>query len=284
MGGCNDPGAFYLKMMREDYAKFLETAVAAAREAGKLALGMQGALKDIRFKGEKDLVTEADYLCDDTIRGILAAAHPDHNIITEEAAGISRGSEYTWFVDPIDGTVNYSRGFPLWGVSVGLQRSGSPVAGAIFLPALGEMFTATLGGGAFLNGKPIRTSAVSELNRAIISHGDFNVGTTEEERRLVNEKTLMARSRSAASLQRVKCLGSAVLECAFVAAGRMEAYCMLSMKPWDVAVGGLLVAEAGGKATRLDGGPFAIEGQDALFSNGLLHAQVLAVLRPEFGA
>ncbi len=265
--------------MRQDYSGFLATAVAAVREAGQLALSMQGRLKDVHFKGEKDVVTEADFACDALIRKALAAAYPTHNIITEEEAALQQGSEYTWFVDPVDGTVNYSRGFPLWGVSVGLRRGDQVVAGAIYLPALEELYSATLGGGAFLNDKPIRTSAVANLKEAIISHGDFNIGNTESERAEMNSRNLSSRMRAAAAMQRVKCMGSAVLEGAFVAAGRMEAYCMLAMKPWDVAVVGLLVTEAGGKASRLDGGPFSIEGPDALFSNGRLHEELLKVLR-----
>lgn len=267
--------------MRQDYSGFLATAVGAVREAGRLALSMQGRLKDIHFKGEKDVVTEADFACDDAIRKALTSAYPAHNIVTEEEAAIEHGSEYTWFVDPVDGTVNYSRGFPLWGVSVGLRQGDSVVAGAIYLPALDELYSATLGGGAFLNDRPIRTSAVVDLQEAIISHGDFNIGNTESERLEMNAKNLSARVRTAAALQRVKCMGSAVLEGAFVAAGRMEAYCMLAMKPWDVAVAGLLVTEAGGKVTRLDGGPFSIEGPDVLFSNGHLHEELLKVLRLE---
>jgi myo-inositol-1(or 4)-monophosphatase len=259
-------------------APFLATAVDAARAAGRLALSMQHTLKDIRFKGEKDVVTEADLACDEAIRKILTTAHPDHDVVTEEADALRRGSDYTWFVDPIDGTINFSRSFPLWGISVGLRHGADMAAGAIYLPATDEMFTATRGGGAFLNGRPIHVSAVTQLDQAILSHGDFNVGNTPEERRTMNERLLTARSKAAGALQRVKCLGSAVVEGSFVASGRMEAYCMMAMKPWDVAVGSLLVTEAGGKVTRPDGSPFTVEGPDALFSNGILHAQVIEAL------
>ena len=214
----------------QDLNAYLQLAVDSVQEAGGLALGMQANLKDVHFKGDKDVVTEADLACDAAIRRRLAAAYPQHNLVTEEAGPVAQGSEFTWYVDPVDGTVNYSRGFPLWGVSVGLRRGGSMVAGAVFLPALDELYTATLGGGAFLNGRPLRASAVSRLDDAVISHGDFNVGT-EPERGDLNRRNFQARDRTAAAVQRVKCLGSAVLEGAFVAAGRMEAYCMVTMKP-----------------------------------------------------
>lgn len=265
--------------MRDKYGQFLGAAIKAAEEAGGMARSMQHALKDIRFKGEKDVVTEADMMCDAAIRKSLSAAYPDHNIITEEEKALAQGSEYTWYVDPIDGTVNYSRGFPLWGVSIGLRRGDAMVAGCIWLPALEEMYTTTLGGGAYLNGKAVRVSGVTELQAAIISHGDFNIGDTEAQRKEMNERNLQSRIRAAAALQRVKCMGSAVVEGAFVAAGRMEAYCMMAMKPWDVAVASLLVTESGGAVSHLDGAAFSIDGPDALFSNGLLHDPILKVLR-----
>ncbi len=269
-----------------DLAPFLETAVAAVTEAGRMARSMQSELRDVRLKGPKDVVTEADFACDAAIRGLLTRAHPDHDVITEEDAPLQRGGKWTWFVDPIDGTVNYSRGFALWGVSVGLRRDDAPggpamACGAIYLPVLDELYTAVRGGGAFLNGSPIRVSAVGRLEDAIISHGDFNVGSTPELRRELNRRSLSGRMRVASAVQRIKCLGSAVVEGSLVAAGRMEGYCMLAMKPWDVAVSSLLVAEAGGTVTRVDGSPFDVEGPDALFSNRTLHGELVELLRED---
>ncbi len=265
--------------MRDKYGEFLGAAIKASEEAGGIARSLQHTLRDIRYKGEKDVVTEADFACDAAIRKNLSAAYPQHNIVTEEADMVDHGSEFTWYVDPIDGTVNYSRGFPLWGVAIGLKRKDAMVAGCIWLPALEEMYTATLGGGAYLNGKKIQVSAVTELHQAVISHGDFNVGHTDEMRKELNARNLESRGRAAAALQRVKCLGSAVVESAFVAAGRMEAYCMLAMHPWDVAVGCLLVAEAGGRVTHVDGKAFDIDGPNALFTNGILHEPILKILQ-----
>jgi myo-inositol-1(or 4)-monophosphatase len=264
--------------MQNNYSEFLATAVDTVKAAGQLALSMQTRLKDIHFKGEKDIVTEADFACDAAIRKALTMAYPSHNLITEEAAALQLGSEFTWFVDPIDGTVNYSRGFPLWGVSAGLRQGDEMIAGAIYLPALDEMYSVSLGGGAFLNGQAIHTSSVMNLHEAIISHGDFNIGSTDDEREQFNSRNLLARGRTATAVQRIKCMGSAVLEGAFVAAGRMEAYCMLAMKPWDVAVAGLLVTEAGGKVSQLNGDTYAVEGPDVLFSNGHLHMDLLKIL------
>lgn len=289
-------GSFYLKDMSPaatgapDFAPYLQTAVDAVLEAGRMARSMQSGLKEIRLKGHKDIVTEADLACDAAIREILTRAHPDHDLITEEGAALNRSGpqtgKWTWFVDPIDGTVNYSRGFALWGVSVGLRHdsaAGGPamVAGAIYLPVLDELYTVSLRGGAFLNGLPISVSAVDRLEDAIISHGDFNIGSTPEQRQDLNRRSLSGRLRTASAVQRVKCLGSAVVESSLVAAGRMEAYCMLAMKPWDVAVGSLLVTEAGGKVSSADGGPFDVEGRDALFSNSALHQPLVQLLRED---
>ncbi len=264
--------------MKNDFKEFITVAEATVREAGLLALSLQGKLKDIQFKGEKDIVTEADFASDVLIRKLLTAAFPSHNIITEEEAAIDHGSEFTWYVDPIDGTVNYSRGMPLWGVSAGLRQGKEIIAGAIYLPALNEMYTTTLGGGAFLNGNKIKVSSVIKMEDAIVSHGDFNIGSDDEERKALNSRNLSARAHTAASVQRVKCMGSAVLEGAFVAAGRLDAYCMLAMKPWDVAVAGLLVTEAGGRVSQLDGSLYDIEVPDVLFTNGILHQGLLKLL------
>jgi myo-inositol-1(or 4)-monophosphatase len=258
---------------------FLQTAVDSVRAAGEVALRRQHSLGAVRYKGKKDLVTEADLECDRLIRDRLQAAFPDHDMITEEEAALKQGSDYCWYVDPIDGTINYSHQIPLWGVSVGLARKGKVLCGAIYLPALGELYTAVAGGGAFLNGEPIRVSPCADLMTAIVSHGDFNVSADDAERERLNGENFWSRMRTVASVQRVKCLGSAAVEGAFVAAGRLDGYWMVYFKPWDVAVTTLLVAEAGGKVTDLQGNPWTLESGTALFSNGALHSSLLAALQ-----
>ncbi len=264
--------------MSQDTAKFLDVATSAAREAGLAALKLQKNLHDIRYKGAKDLVTEADLMSDKLVRERLSTAFPDHNLITEEGADAVHGSRYTWHVDPIDGTINYSRRFPLWGVSIGLAEDNDMLCGAIYLPATDEMFTAVRGQGAFLNGERIHVSPVTDLSQAIISHGDFNVGADEAARRIINEANFLARMNTVSSVQRVKCLGSAVIEGAYVASGRMEGYCMVILNSWDVAVTTLLVTEAGGKVTTLTGEPWNLTHRNALFTNGHLHDALVASL------
>jgi myo-inositol-1(or 4)-monophosphatase len=264
--------------MTFSYSQALETAIDAAKKAGKHAFEMQSRLKDIRYKGAKDLVTEADMQCDHLIRELLVRQFPDHNLVTEELGQTTKGSEYTWFVDPIDGTINYSRGMPLWGVSVGLAKGDEPVCGAIYLPATNELFTAIHGEGAFLNGSRIQVSSAADLSQVILSHGDFNVGADEKARKAVNEANFLARMGTVSSVQRVKCLGSAIVEGAYVASGRMEGYCMVILNSWDVAVSTLLVREAGGMVTTLSGEHFQLKHRNALFSNGKLHRDLLTSL------
>ena len=251
--------------------KFLQTALDSAREAGQVALLRQKHLGPARLKGLKDLVTEADLECDHLIRDRLEAAFPDHDIVTEEQGALRKGSDYCWYVDPIDGTVNYAHQMPLWGVSIGLSHKGKMLCGAICLPALGETYTVQAGGGAFLNGEPIHVSACTDPGQAILSHGDFNVGKDAEDSLRLNGENFRAHMRFAPLVQRIKCLGSAAVEGVFIAAGRLDGYWMTKLHPWDVAVTTLLVAEAGGRVTNLRGDPWNLEMRTALFSNGLLH-------------
>ena len=257
---------------------FLQTAVDAVRAAGEIALRRQHSLGAIRFKGKKDVVTEADIECDRMIRARLEAAFPDHDLLTEEEGELNKGSDYCWYVDPIDGTINYSRGIPLWGVSVGLSHRGRMVCGAIYLPVFDELYTAVAGEGAFLNGEKIRVSDEANLSHAIVSHGDFNVSADDAERQRLNGENFWTRMRTVASVQRVKCLGSSVVEGSYIAAGRLDSYWMVYFKPWDVAVTTLLVSEAGGGDTDLQGNPWTFDSKTLLLSNGGLHADMLVAL------
>src|SRR5215217_4399568 len=212
--------------MTPDTSLFLAAAVEAVRKAGAIALARQKTLGPARFKGPKDLVTEADLECDALIRKDLLSRFPDHDLLTEEEGALEQGSDYRWLVDPIDGTINYSRGIPLWGGSVGLAYRERMICGAIYLPVYDELYTVTEGGGAFLNGEPLRVSPCSDIAEAIVSHGDFNVGADDAERRALNGENFWGRMRTVSSVQRVKCLGSSVVEGSYIAAGRMEGYWM----------------------------------------------------------
>lgn len=260
-----------------DIPNFLAAAADIARAAGRVALDRQRGLGPAQFKGTKDLVTDADLECDRLIRARLSDAFPDHDLLTEEEGALDRGSDYRWIADPIDGTINYAHGIPLWGNSIALAYQGEVLCGAIYLPVYDELYTAVRGGGAFLNGAPLHVSAGTNLTAAVLSHGDYNVGD-EAIRDGLNAANRLAHGRMTEAVQRIKCLGSAVVEGAWVASGRLDAYWMTYLKPWDVAVTTLLVTEAGGRVTDLRGGPWTLACEEALFSNGVLHDELVKAL------
>lgn len=247
------------------------------REAGLAALSLQANLGEIRYKTPKDVVTAADLESERLLVGEIRKRFPEHAVRTEEAGKVSAGSlgAPCWFVDPVDGTVNFSRGLPMWGVSAALVENGEPLAAICFLPRLGEMFVATKGGGAFMNGVKISVSETSELSHAIVTNGDFNVGEVAK----INPQNLRNFAREAEACMRVKCMGSAVAEGCCLAAGRLDGFVMTMSYPWDIAGVALIVREAGGSATEISGAALEFrDREDALFSNGVLHRELVKVL------
>ncbi len=258
--------------------ELLTAAASIAREAGEIALNMQTRLERVEHKGPKDLVTEADMRCDHHIRERVEQSFPRHGIISEELEQKAGSSPVVWYVDPIDGTVNYSRGIPIWGISIGIQIDGITAVGVAHLPALNETYTAIRGEGTFCNGKPVFVGSTDRLSEAIISNGDFNVGADDEERTRLNRANTDMHAREADSMQRVKCFGSAMVECAWVASGRLDAYLMLRFNSWDVAAGLLLVEEAGGRVSDIAGNPWNFQSGSLLASNGHIHDEALRAL------
>jgi myo-inositol-1(or 4)-monophosphatase len=255
---------------------FLSVAESLARRAGDLCLEIQRNLGDVHYKSKKDVVTRADIASEKLIVDTLRETFPTHSIRTEEA-GVIEGTDprYRWIIDPVDGTVNFSRGIPLWGISIALHFEGKPLVAAINLPKLGELYSASKGGGAFMNGKPIHVSRESDSIHAIVSNGDFNVGDVAK----INEQNSRNFAREAEAFERVKCLGSAVVEGCFTACGRIDCFVMTMSYPWDIAAIALMVEEAGGKSTRIDGQPLEfVDAEQAVFTNGLLHQNLVDIL------
>lgn len=261
----------------QDLRNFLSVAESLAREAGKICLDLQNNLGDVKYKTVKDVVTIADVTSEKLIVDGLRKAFPTHSIRTEEA-GVIEGSDsrYRWIIDPVDGTVNFSRGIPLWGISIALHFEGKPLVAVVNLPKLGEMFTAARGQGAFMNGKPIHVSDESNPTHAIVSNGDFNVGEASK----INSQNSKNFAAEAVAFERVKCFGSAVIEGCFTACGRLDCFVMTMSYPWDIAAIALLVEEAGGKSTHIDGSEMQfVDAEQVIFSNGLLHETLVEVLR-----
>jgi myo-inositol-1(or 4)-monophosphatase len=250
----------------------LKTAVEAARQAGEVIVERYPAGHDVIIKGYRNIATEVDTAAETVILDLIRARFPDHAILSEEAGGQGIGDGYTWVVDPLDGTTNYARRFPIFSVSIGLLQGREPLIGVIHDPLRDQMFVAERGSGAELDGAPIRVSRVARLDHAVVS---LDWGHSDEDR----GRTLGALNRVAPRCGTVRALGSAALALAFVAAGWLEAYFNHMMKPWDAAAGMLLVAEAGGRCTTLEGTPYRVDRPGCLASNGLVHDELLNVMR-----
>lgn len=256
----------------------LATATTIAREAGALLLDGFGRQKRIEKKSSAlDWVTEYDKASEELIVRRLRAAFPDHDLVGEEGTDTNRGQGYRWYIDPLDGTVNYAHGFPMFCVSLGLYRGDEPVLGVILDPLRQELFTAIAGQGAYLD-RPqgrhrLHVSRETELVAALLATGfPYDVHTSPDN----NLDFLGAFTRRAHGIRRA---GSAALDAAYVAAGRLDGYWELKVYCWDIAAAVLIVREAGGRVTFLDGRPFRMERRfNILISNGRLHDPMQAVI------
>jgi myo-inositol-1(or 4)-monophosphatase len=249
----------------------LQTAVEAARRAGEVIVERYPAGHTLTIKGYRDIVTEADTAAEAVILELVRARFPDHAILSEEAGGDGIGDGYTWVVDPLDGTTNYAHRLPIFSVSIGVLQGGEPLVGVVHDPLRDHIFVAERGAGARLDGAPLRVSWVERLERAAVS---LDWGHSDAERRWTMDAVRQVAPRCAT----VRALGSAALALAYVAAGWLDAYFNFMMKPWDVAAGTLLVSEAGGRCTTLDGAPYRVDRPDCLMTNGRIHGELLAAL------
>jgi myo-inositol-1(or 4)-monophosphatase len=252
-----------------------EVAVRAAREAGVLVLDASGRLREgaVRHKGEKDLVTEMDERAQEMIVSALLREFPDHGVFAEEAVTGDRDAEYVWVIDPIDGTTNYVHGYPLFSVSIGLERRGVPVAAVVHAPAMNETFEAHAGGGATLNGRAIQVSAAGALIDSLLATGFACV------RDDLLDNNLAIFERIVRRVQGVRRGGSAALDLAYVAAGRFDGFWELNLSRWDTSAGVLLVREAGGVVTDFEGDARFVEKREIAASNGALHEALLGAIR-----
>ena len=251
----------------------LETAIEAARRAGEIQLRGLRDERKIEFKGEIDLVTEVDRACERTILEILKGRFPQHDVITEESPMPLSGSPYRWIVDPLDGTVNYTHCYPVFAVSIALELEGRLLLGVVYDPTRGELFWAMRGKGAYLNGEPLRVSDTDELTRALLVTGFPYDIRRSPVNNLDHFQNLILRA------QAVRRDGCASLDLCYVAMGRFDGFWELKLRPWDVAAGTVIVEEAGGRVTDFDGRPVDIYRLEIAASNGLIHKEMLEVLR-----
>ena len=219
--------------------------LAIAHEAVDLATGIMAkrSMGDLTYKTDRDFATEADYEIEDTVRVFLAKATPGLGFRGEER-GVAAPGDHSWVLDPIDGTVNYHRGLPMCAVSLALVRDGDPHIGVIDLPFMDERYAAELGRGATLNRQPIRVGDIGSLDKAVISFGDFATGAGAADK---NIDRLAVLGQLAGQALRVRMLGSAATDFAWLARGRTDAVVVLSNHPWDVAAGVAIAREAGAK-------------------------------------
>jgi myo-inositol-1(or 4)-monophosphatase len=255
--------------------QFLATAVEAVTRAGEIQMARFG--RDIRIekKGTIDLVTEVDLAVERMFRTLVAERFADHHVLAEELdAGVSIPAGPCWVFDPLDGTTNYAHGLPIFCSSLALEIDGVAEVAAIFDPNRQELFTAERGGGAFLNGRPLHVSGTSTLVDAMLVTGfPYDIHRRVDEMLgLFGQFLGVARA--------VRRLGSAAIDLCYVAAGRMDGFWELSLKAWDTSAGALIVAEAGGRVTTLDGSPFASQAGEVVATNGLIHEQMLDIIRP----
>ena len=250
---------------------YLDFMVSLAKDAG---IFLKDRLNDkhvIDYKGEINIVTEVDRMSETLITKRIHQKYPHHDILTEESEGIDRGSEFRWIIDPLDGTTNYAHGYPVFCVSIALEKNGNVCLGAVYNPMLNEMFLAKKGGGAFLNDRKISVSNTAELSRSLLATG-FPYDIRDDENNNMNYFSVMARNAQA-----IRRAGSAAIDMAYVAMGRFDGFWELKLSPWDMAAGSLLITEAGGVITDIFGGAFQLESPHVLATNGKIHIDMIRI-------
>ncbi len=250
----------------------VQVAVEAALAAGRIQKERIDSIGEIRYKGEIDLVTEVDLLCEKEILGRIRKRFPDHALLAEESGKTQGDADHQWVVDPLDGTVNYAHGYPCYSVSIGYRQAGDMALGVVYNPSLDELFVAEKGKGATLNSKPIRVSTITNLKKSLLVTG------FAYEAHNINDNNLDHFANFIKAGHAVRRAGSAALDLCYTALGRFEAFWELHLKPWDVAAGMLIVREASGQVTRFDGSPFDIDDSHILATNGHVHPAMMDML------
>ena len=261
-----------------NHESFIPAMSEIAREAGALLMQYFHQHLKIEYKGEADLVTAADRAAEALIRDRIRQQWPTHDVLGEEQGLSDQGSEYRWYVDPLDGTTNFAHGYPVFCVSMGLEyqarntvirKAASRIAAVIYDPTRDELFTAEQGRGARLNGESIHVSKTATLKESLLATG-FPSHKRHKNPNIYFYHQITLHTHG------VRRAGSAALDLCNVACGRFDGFWEFNLNPWDTAAGVLIVEEAGGKVTRFDGSPFELNSRETVASNGLLHEALLA--------
>lgn len=244
-----------------------------ARGAGQILRAGYGKSHQINLKGEIDLVTEIDRETEAYLLGVIQNRFPDHTIYSEESGFLPGQDSQVWYIDPLDGTVNYAHGVPIFSVSIAYAENGKVILGAVFDPMQNEFFSAEKGKGAWVNGKPIRVSNTKDLNSSLLVTGfPYDIRT--------NPNTNLDHYANLSLLsQGVRRLGSAAIDLAYVASGRLDGFWEISIHSWDIAAGALMVEEAGGKVTDVYGGPDYLASPPTIIAtNARIHQELVAAI------
>lgn len=250
----------------------LQTAIDAARQAGRAIAERYPTSPRVTIKGCRDLVSEADMEAQELILDLIRTRFPDHAVVSEESGKSTISKGYTWVVDPLDGTTNYVHHHPVFAVSIALLKDGAPIIGVIHDPSREHVFVAERGKGAKLNNQSMHVSTVKTLGDALVG---FDWGHTDEGRAriLTHLHPIVPRCGT------LRVLGSATLSLAYVAVGWMDAYFQLSLKAWDTAAGTLIVTEAGGRCSTPEGEAYRVDFPGCLATNALIHDELLGIMR-----
>ncbi len=247
--------------------EYLTSMQELAHEAGALLLSYFGKVS-IEYKGDVDIVTEADRASEKLVVARIRKQWPSHDLIGEEGSRNETGSDFRWYVDPLDGTTNFAHGYPVFCVSLGLEYKGQRIAGVVYDPCRDEMFAAEKGSGSRLNGLPIHVSKTARLAESLVATG-FPSHKRHKNPNIHFYHQITLRSHG------VRRAGSAALDLCYVSCGRFDAFWEFNLNSWDTAAGVLLVEEAGGKVTNFSDAPFSIDSRELLATNTLLHQEML---------
>jgi myo-inositol-1(or 4)-monophosphatase len=247
-----------------------------ALQAGEILRAGYNQKHDVRYKGTIDLVTEIDAKSEEFLLSAIQEKFPDHHILAEESGEIKGDRRHIWYIDPLDGTVNYAHAIPIFSVSIGYSCDGKLELAVVYDPMRGELFSAERGRGAYLNGERIQVSTTSEFKRSLLVTGfPYDMWSTPND-------NLVSYGRFAKMTQGVRRLGSAALDLCYVASGRFDGYWERILQPWDLAAGALIAQEAGAKVTALDGAPdYLTDSPSVIAAPPSLHQKMLDVLNEE---